>query len=118
MKVEVRVTSGFKRLAKPLLKKYPSLKDELFNLSNELKENPKLGESLGNNAYKIRISVESKGKGKSGGLRIISYIETIILFNEDNLTEVNLLTIYDKGNTASISKNEIKQLIKNVKNQI
>jgi len=79
-----------------------------------LKKDPRLGESLGNNAYKIRISVESKGKGKSGGIRIISYLETIILLSEDSVTEVNLLSIYDKSNTATICKIELKKLIKTV----
>ena len=40
MKVEVIVTPNFKRQAKKLLKKYPSLKTELANLEEELKENP------------------------------------------------------------------------------
>jgi hypothetical protein len=47
MKAIVRVSTSFKRLAKPLLKKYSSLKDELFALENELSENPRFGEPLG-----------------------------------------------------------------------
>ncbi len=36
MKVEVRITKDFKRQAKPLLKKYYSLKAELFQLQEVL----------------------------------------------------------------------------------
>ena len=47
----------FKRQAKPLLKKFPSLNKELFQLEKDLIVNPKLGKSLGRNAYKIRLAV-------------------------------------------------------------
>jgi len=76
MKVIVRVTKSFKRQAKPLLKKYSSLHNELSVLGSNLLENPKTGTSIGLNSYKIRLSVKSKGKGKSGGLRVISHLET------------------------------------------
>jgi mRNA-degrading endonuclease RelE of RelBE toxin-antitoxin system len=80
----------FKKEAKRLVKKYPSLKKELIELSSILGENPTTGTSLGNNAYKIRIAIKSKGAGKSGGARIITYV---IMENK----EVYLLTIYDKS---------------------
>ena len=74
MKVIVKITKSFKRQAKPLLKKYPA--KELLQLENELLENPKLGKPLGHDSYKIRVAVKSKGKGKSGGLRVISHLDT------------------------------------------
>ena len=77
----------------------------------ELIASPKLGAPLGNKAYKIRIAVKSKGKGKSGGLRVITYLE-IETFVED-LTRVFLLSIYDKSVTATLTKQEIKRLIEN-----
>jgi hypothetical protein len=55
MKVTVNVTNNFKHGAKPLLKKYPSLKKDLLNLEKDLIKNPKLGTSLGNNCFKIRL---------------------------------------------------------------
>ena len=67
MKVTVKVTKSFKRLAKPLLKKYSSLNKELSKLQTDLVDNPQLGKPLGHNAFKIRLAVESKGKGKRGG---------------------------------------------------
>jgi len=113
--VSVRVTKNFKLAAKPLLKKYPSLQKDLLNLESELLTNPTQGTSLGHNAYKIRLKISSKGKGKSGGARVISLVETSLIA-EVNVTEeqitVNLITIYDKSDTATISDKELKELIK------
>jgi mRNA-degrading endonuclease RelE of RelBE toxin-antitoxin system len=44
----------FKKEAKRLIRKYPSLRNELLQLSEKLSENPALGTPLGNNAFKIR----------------------------------------------------------------
>ncbi len=117
METEIRITKSFKRQAKKLLKKYPSLSNELYNLQIQLKKNPELGKRLGNNSFKIRLKVKSKGKGKSGGLRTITYVEKEIIAvteqDKQNLTIVNLISIYDKSETASISDKEIKSLIDN-----
>jgi len=114
MKVIVRISKSFKRQAKPLLRKYSSLRRELFVLEKVLIENPKLGKPLGLNAYKIRLSVKSKKKGKSGGLRIITHLETEIIGiikDEGGITVVTLLSIYDKGETEVITDKELKDLI-------
>lgn len=79
MIVTVWVALSFKRQAKPLLKKYPSLIRELSQLESDLKENPRIGTPLGKNTYKIRLAPKSKNKGKSGGLRVISHLETEII---------------------------------------
>lgn len=114
MKVIVRVSKSFKRQAKPLLKKFASLSSELTKLENDLMENPRLGIPLGHDSYKIRLAVKSKGKGKSGGFRVISHIDTEVIglveYNEKNII-VNLLSIYDKSETASISVKELQDLI-------
>jgi len=73
MSFEVITTSRFKRDIKRLVKKYSSLKKEFSELLNSLEENPQLGIHLGNDCYKIRIAIASKGKGKSGGARVITY---------------------------------------------
>ena len=100
MNVKVRVALSFKRQAKPLLKKYPSLIKELSQLESDLKENPKMGTPLGNNTFKIRLASKSKNKGKSGGLRVISHLETEIIgfaeYNGENITVI-LISIYDKA---------------------
>lgn len=118
MNVEVRITKNFKKEVKPLLKKHSSLRTDLLELNNQLIINPTLGTALGSNAYKIRLAIKSKGKGKSGGARIITYLETETIITvdkiEDNLTVVNLMSIYDKGNLENITDKELKELIKHI----
>jgi bacteriocin-like protein len=69
---------------------------------------------LGNNAYKISLKISSKGRGKSGGARVISLFETTLIgelqFSDNEIT-VNLITIYDKADTATISDKELKNII-------
>lgn len=108
MNYSVFVSKKFKSKAKPLLKKYSSLKEEIEELIYLLEEEPDTGILLGDNCYKIRLAIKSKGKGKSGGARIITYVQIIE-------KEVYLLTIYDKSEKESISKKEINLLLKNLK---
>ena len=70
MNYKVESIPLFDKQAKRLAKKYPSLKNELAELINILSANPEQGTSLGNGFFKIRISIASKGKGKSGGARV------------------------------------------------
>ena len=74
MSYKVDSISPFDRQFKRLCKKYPSLKKEIQELGESLAIDPKQGISLGNNCYKIRLAIKSKGKGKSGGARVISYV--------------------------------------------
>lgn len=86
------------------MKKYRSLKIELEVLGQELSEKPTLGTPLGHDVYKIRLAVASKGKGKSGGARVITYVQ----IDEET---VLLLSIYNKGEKESISDKEIQKLL-------
>ena len=105
MKYNVETIPNFEKEAKRLLKKYPSLKEEIIDLISELEDNPMLGADLGNNVRKIRLAIASKGKGKRGGARVLSFIR----IEQDS---VFLFSIYDKGEQNSISENRIKELIK------
>lgn len=103
-------TQNFRRRAKRFLVKYRSLRKDLERLEFEILENPRIGESLGSNIYKIRLGVKSKGGGKSGGLRIITYL----LHELEGNIEIYYLTVYDKSEEESISKNEIIQILSNL----
>lgn len=105
MSYKVVLTSNFKKEAKKLVKKYPSLKNELEELFILLEENPTFGTALGNDIYKIRIAIASKNKGKSGGARVLSFVKV-------SLTSVLLFSIYNKGEKDSISDKEILEFIK------
>jgi len=88
MKYKILTVPPFDKQLKRLCKKYKSLKNEIIVLGKSLIENPIQGEPLGNKCYKIRLAISSKGRGKSGGARIITHIVQI-------RTTVYLLSIYD-----------------------
>lgn len=73
MSYKVDTTAPFRKEAKKLIKKYPSLKNELTELGKLLSNDPTTGTALGDNCFKIRLAIASKGKGKSGGARIITH---------------------------------------------
>ena len=100
-------SSKFKKEAKRLIKKYPSLKKELLALNEDLQFNPTLGISLGNDAYKIRVSIKSKSSGKSGGGRVITHV-----IQENK--EIYLLTIFDKSEYENVDDKMIKSIIDNL----
>ena len=93
----------FDKQAKRLAKKYPSLKNDLALLLESLERDPKQGDALGNNFYKIRLAIASKGKGKSGGARVITYVKVIG-------STIFLMSIYDKGDKSTISETELQQI--------
>ena len=107
MSFNIIPTDKFKKEAKKLVKKYPSLKAELIELNITLSGEPTIGKSLGNNTYKIRVAIKSKGVGKSGGARVITYVIT-------QNKEVYLLTIYDKADLESIDDKTIRSVIKTI----
>ncbi len=105
MSYSIKTIFVFEKQTKRLVKKYPSLKNELYELIQKLKENPEIGTGIGKNCYKIRISIASKGKGKSGGARIITHI---VIAEET----VYLLSIYDKSEQETLSQKELDELLK------
>ncbi len=104
MNYNVTATPRFKRDIKQLSKKYHSIKNDLADLIEELEKNPEQGTSLGLRSFKIRLAIASKGKGKSGGARVITHI----VIQELN---VFLLTIYDKSEKENISDKELQDLL-------
>jgi hypothetical protein len=93
----------FIKKAKQLKKKHLSLVNDLIQLELILKANPKTGSDLGNGIFKIRLAIKSKGKGKSGGYRVITYLQTD--------KEITMIYIYDKSEEASITKKDIQKII-------
>lgn len=108
MENKVVLTGFFLKKAKRLLKKYHTLQNSLRHLEGMLVANPRIGDSYGDNIYKVRLADESKGKGKSGGFRVITYVieETQIS------TNIYLITIFDKSEEASIDKKDVREIIK------
>lgn len=107
MNYKVKTIPYFDKQLKRMAKKFPSLKQEYGNLLDSLENKPTQGTPLGNNCFKIRMAITSKGKGKPGGARII----TCVLVKD---TSVYLLDIYDKSEQGSISDKELKELAKEI----
>lgn len=105
MSFNIYTTDFFDKELKKLSKKYPSVKNDYKALVDSLKEEPKQGQPLGKDCYKIRMSITSKDKGKSGGSRVITCVKIVG-------GSVFLLSIYDKGNKVSISDKELDNLLR------
>lgn len=107
MSFKVKSTAVFERQAKRLIKKYTSLQKELFQLIQELKVNPEQGTAIGKSCFKIRMAIASKGKGKSGGARIIT---NFVIAD----TTIYLLSIYDKSEKENLSDKELEELLRSI----
>ncbi len=106
MVVKVNFTSDFERHFKRLSKKYKSLPSDLSQLVDQIKSDPESGISLGFNLFKIRLKITSKGKGKSGGARVITF-----LIKQEK--EIYLIAIYDKSEIENLQKDQLKTLLTN-----
>ena len=111
MKVTFDYLDEFQRGAKALRKKYPSFEDDYNTFLDELEKNPFSGESLGKHTYKNRMTISSKGKGKSGGARVITYN---LLQQSENEIIITLMTIYDKSDISNISDAYLRSLVQKV----
>ncbi|OWP63328.1 hypothetical protein CDA63_09910 [Hymenobacter amundsenii] len=104
MSFQVKPITSFKRDVKRLGKKYRSLPDDLNAIVQELRDNPYKGTGIGHGCYKIRLAIASKGTGKRGGARVITYVRVV---NET----VYLLAIYDKSEQSSLSDQQVLALL-------
>jgi mRNA-degrading endonuclease RelE of RelBE toxin-antitoxin system len=111
MKVTFDYIDEFEREAKALRKKYPSFESDYDTFLNELEKNPFSGESLGQHTYKNRMAIASKGKGKSGGARVITY--NIQQQGEDEVL-ITLMTIYDKSEIDNVSDAYLRSLVQQI----
>ena len=97
-------TSEFKWLAK----RYRSLAKDYEAFLESLKSNPLQGVEIAPNVRKIRMAIGSKGKGKSGGARVITL--NALVTEQDGT--VYLLLIYDKSDAPNVKMNVIKDIIR------
>lgn len=104
MSYDVAFSPVFERAVKRLAKKYPSIRGDLSELIDSLAKDPHTGTALGKDCYKVRMAIRSKGKGRSGGARVITCVKVL-------RTTVVLLTIYDKSSTETISDKELQRLL-------
>ena len=112
MEVKINIEREFERQLRKLAKKYRSIIDDYETFLDELEKDPYQGVNLGRGVRKVRMAIASKGKGKSGGARVITYN----LYQEEDVIVIDLLTIYDKNEISNISDAFITYLLNERKN--
>ena len=112
MVIRIDVEKEFERQLRKLAKKYRSIIDDYEAFLDELEKEPYQGSSLGRGVRKVRMAIASKGQGKSGGARVITYN----LYQEEDAIVIDLLTIYDKNEISNISDEFITYLLNERKN--
>lgn len=110
MTFDIIPTPDFTKAFKDLAKRHRSLKDDILDFSRSLQENPFQGVELSPGIRKIRMAISSKGKGKSGGARIITY--TVIAAEKEG--RVYLMKIYDKSDFSTVDLAVLKRIVKSL----
>ena len=101
----VKDLPNFTRQLGRLERKYPKTIDEIERLIKRLAQGDRPGDRIpgvGYTVYKVRLPNRAARRGKSGGFRVIYYVQL-----SDRVT---LLTIYSKSDETDISIAEIRQL--------
>ena len=105
--ITISVSDDFAKEAKRLAKKYPSFKQDYKDFLESIKNNPLQGDEITKNIRKIRMAIKAKGKGKSGGARVITFN---VLTDMEN-GQVVFLLLYDKEDASTVKVNVVKQLV-------
>ena len=104
----------FEARAKDLAKKYKSFVQDYETFLDELERNPFGGKPLGHHTYKHRMAIASKGKGKSGGARVITY--NVQQHSKEEIL-VTLMSIYDKGEISNVSDSYLRSLVQRIEDK-
>ncbi|MBR1732855.1 MAG: type II toxin-antitoxin system RelE/ParE family toxin [Alloprevotella sp.] len=107
----IYVSDEFRRQFRKLAKKYKSLVNDFASFKLSLEENPLQGVDLGGGVRKLRMSISAKGRGKSGGARVITLN---VMINQEEEVEITLLTIYDKSEISNVSDAYIANIVKHL----
>jgi mRNA-degrading endonuclease RelE of RelBE toxin-antitoxin system len=102
---------SFKRSLKNLQKRFPSVKRDVELAIEILLENPRLGTVIpgGSGVRKLRVKNSDIQRGKSGGYRLLYYLE------EHERQCLVLLLLYAKSDQENITLQEIQQLLQEIR---
>jgi mRNA-degrading endonuclease RelE of RelBE toxin-antitoxin system len=106
MPTTIRMFASFEKSLSKLRRKYPKVIDVVDELIAELRNDNRPGDiipEIGFDVYKVRLPNPSASRGKSGGFRVIYYVQVAEM--------VVLLTIYSKTGQADISPAEIRRML-------
>ena len=105
MPTKVDTHPRFRKRTKRLRRRFPSIHLDLRPLFQRLQNDERPGQlvpCVGYTVYKVRLPNRAARRGKSGGFRVIYYVQ----FSD----RITLLTIYSKSDETDISIAEIRQL--------
>lgn len=105
-KRDVVASPYFERRLAQLEKRYPHVADDLLPLADELEAGGTPGDQLpgvGYVVFKERLKNSDARKGKSGGYRVIYFLESA--------DRIVLLTVYTKSDQENISAAQISAFI-------
>jgi len=102
----VILASSFKRSVKRL-KRFPCVKDDVQVAIEALLERPRIGVVIpgGHGTRKLRVRNSDLTKGKSGGYRLIYYVE------DRPTPTIYLLLLYSKSARNDVTCRELEQLM-------
>jgi mRNA-degrading endonuclease RelE of RelBE toxin-antitoxin system len=106
MPTKVNVPAPFVRDLQRLAKKYPAVVKTVEALAEQLKNDERPGDKIpgvGHDVYKVRLANPSAKRGKSGGFRVIYYVQLV--------DSILLLTIYSKTEQTDISAEQIRRIV-------
>ncbi len=106
MNCSVLTTPAFEKQVKKLSKKFRNIAEDIRYLSTELEAGQILGDAMmgiGRRVYKVRLKSRDMTKGKSGGYRVIYYLQSV--------DQIYLLMIYQKAEKASVLAVELQALL-------
>lgn len=107
MTYNIQLTASFKRSVKKLKRRYPHVKDDIREGIEVLLQTPQLGVVVSGSGgiRKIRLSNRDAQRGKSGGYRLLYYLE------DEQSQTLYLLLVYSKSDRANVTQRELKQLL-------
>ena len=103
--MRVRTSADFRAAFKRLKKRHKSLQQDFEKLLLSLLQNPLQGVELDGGVRKVRLAITSKGRGKSGGARVIIRVRIVS-------DELQLLYIYDKADYENVSDAFLRDVMK------
>ena len=103
--MRVKISEDFRIAYKRLKKRHKSLQQDFERLLESLLLNPMQGVELDGGVRKVRLAITSKGRGKSGGARVIIRVRIVA-------DELQLLYIYDKADMENVSDAYLRDVMK------
>ena len=109
MPTTVNIPPEVQKKIKRLKRKYPAVTGEVRKLVTQLEDDDRPGDKIagvGYDVYKVRLPNPSAQWGKSGGFRVIYYVQLA--------DHVILITIYSKTEQTDINPDKVRQVLESI----